>query len=61
MHILICDDDAAFGTRMAEYVAAYFAARFWYRLPSAPARGRRWKRRSWSCTSWRFWMWTCPA
>ena len=27
MHILICDDDAAFGTRMAEYVAAYFAAR----------------------------------
>ena len=47
MHILICDDDAAFGTRMAEYVA--------------PARGRRWKRRSWSCTSWRFWMWTCPA
>lgn len=27
MHILICDDDAAFGTRMAEYVADYFAAR----------------------------------
>ena len=27
MHILICDDDAAFGTRMAEYVAAYFVAR----------------------------------
>ena len=26
MHILICDDDAAFGTRMAEYVDAYFAA-----------------------------------
>ena len=27
MHILICDDDAAFGARMAEYVTAYFAAR----------------------------------
>lgn len=27
MHILICDDDAAFGARMAEYVAVYFTAR----------------------------------
>ncbi len=27
MHILICDDDAAFGTRMAEYVTVTFAAR----------------------------------
>ena len=27
MHILICDDDAAFGARMAEYVTVYFTAR----------------------------------
>lgn len=26
MHILICDDDAAFGARMAEYVTDYFEA-----------------------------------
>ena len=27
MHILICDDDASFGARMADYVTEYFAAR----------------------------------
>ena len=27
MHILICDDDAAFGTRMADYITDYFSAR----------------------------------
>lgn len=27
MHIPICDDDAAFGARMAEYVTVYFTAR----------------------------------
>ena len=27
MHILICDDDAAFGARIAEYVTVYFTAR----------------------------------
>lgn len=27
MHILICDDDAAFGARMAEHVTGYFEAR----------------------------------
>ena len=27
MHVLICDDDAAFGARMADYIHDYFEAR----------------------------------
>ena len=26
MHILVCDDDAAFSAKVAEYAAAYFEA-----------------------------------
>ena len=62
MHILICDDDAAFGARMAEYVTVYFTARSVQvhtavctsaaEVLATPGLG---------VISWRFWMWTCPV
>ncbi len=57
MHILVCDDDAAFAARMDEYISEWFRAReFRCRAPSAPAVSSCWLPRSWNATSWRFWM-----
>ena len=41
MHILVCDDDAAFSAKVAEYAATYFEAqRSRCRLRSVPTRSR---------------------
>ena len=62
MHILICDDDAAFGARMAEYVTVYFTARsVQVHTAVCTSAAEVLARRGWSCISWRFWMWTCPV
>lgn len=57
MHILVCDDDAAFAARMDEYISEWFRAREIQVQSTVCTSGEQLLLpRSWNATSWRFWM-----
>lgn len=59
MHILVCDDDAAFAARMDEYISEWFRAREIQVQSIVCTSGEQLLATpDWNATSWRFWMWT---
>lgn len=57
MHILVCDDDAAFAAQMDEYISEWFRAREIQVQSTVCTSGEQLlATRSWNATSWRFWM-----